>query len=270
MKKQMIVFDLDGTLVYGNHEIDQETVNYIKKIKEQGHIIVLATGRPFRSSVEFYRMLELDTPIINYNGALVTNPCDEDFVETNITVPKEVIIDIFESQREYIYNAFGEVRDTIYVYQNNDDIRPLLHYFEGGELIEGEFKDTLHSDPNGFIIISHRGGVGQNIQDYIEAKYKDYNSRNWGSTNRHIIEVYTKETSKGFAVERLLKQFNMSNEDLMVFGDAGNDIEMLDLANVSVVMSNAEDFVKEHASHITTYPCQEQGVLHFLKEYFKI
>ena len=74
MKPYLIVIDLDGTLMLDFSHYDQETVDYIKKLSHEGHKIMLATGRPLRSSYFVYEALGLDTPLINYNGARVTNP----------------------------------------------------------------------------------------------------------------------------------------------------------------------------------------------------
>ena len=38
---------------------------------------MIATGRPFRSSEMYYHELELDTPIVNFNGAFTHHPLDQ-------------------------------------------------------------------------------------------------------------------------------------------------------------------------------------------------
>jgi HAD superfamily hydrolase (TIGR01484 family) len=81
MKKYLISLDLDGTLLYEWETISKPTLNYIEFLKKQGHQFVIATGRPYRSSVEFHSLLSLDTPLINYNGGLVTSKKDPNFKE---------------------------------------------------------------------------------------------------------------------------------------------------------------------------------------------
>lgn len=49
----------------------------ISKAKAAGHIVCIATGRPFRSSSIYYDELNLDTPIVNFNGAYVHHPKDD-------------------------------------------------------------------------------------------------------------------------------------------------------------------------------------------------
>ena len=94
MDKHLIIIDLDGTLMLNFGEYEQCAVEYLKKLNELGHIILIATGRPFRSSFFVHQAIGLNTPIINYNGALVSNPFDDCFPKTDLRVKKEYIIDI--------------------------------------------------------------------------------------------------------------------------------------------------------------------------------
>ena len=66
MEKYLIVLDLDGTLLYDWKTLKEDTKDYMLELSKEGHKLVIATGRPFRSSERYYKMLELDTPIINY------------------------------------------------------------------------------------------------------------------------------------------------------------------------------------------------------------
>ena len=113
MEKYLIAIDLDGTLLQDWQTVSDSTVKYLKKVKAMGHEIVLATGRPFRSAEEFYDRLELTTPLINYNGGLVTAKHDKNFQGYSLTVNYEAILDIFHNTKNSIENAFGEIKDDI-------------------------------------------------------------------------------------------------------------------------------------------------------------
>jgi len=134
MEKYLIVLDLDGTLLYDWKTLKEDTKDYLLELSKEGHKLVIATGRPFRSSERYYKMLELDTPIINYNGGLVTSKNDDNFQCFSLTVEKEYIIDIFEKTKNYIKNAFGEIGDDIYLLHDTEEIRPLIHNFNGARL----------------------------------------------------------------------------------------------------------------------------------------
>ncbi|MTM42486.1 HAD hydrolase family protein, partial [Turicibacter sanguinis] len=61
--KKLIVTDLDGTALQSWESLDPKTKEALMKAKEEGHIVVIATGRPARASLHFYKELGLDTPI---------------------------------------------------------------------------------------------------------------------------------------------------------------------------------------------------------------
>ena len=270
MKKYLIAIDLDGTLLKDWETVSDSTIEYLNKIQEQGHKIVLATGRPFRSSEKFYDLLNLNTPLINYNGGLVTSKNDPNFEGYSLTVDKDSVLDIFEKNREFIHNAFGEVRDDIYLLEDTEEIQPLIHNFNGAKVIVGEFSDNLVEPTNGFIIIANKG-EGQFIESYVEKHYNDkVLFRNWGNEYRFIIELFSPQTNKGNALKYVSEYLGFEPDDIIAFGDAHNDIEMLNFAGTSVGMKNAQDCIFEHADQVTEYKNHEDGVIKHLQKLLNI
>jgi Cof subfamily protein (haloacid dehalogenase superfamily) len=269
MNKYLIAIDLDGTLLQDWETVSKETIEYLKSLKAQGHEIVLATGRPFRSSEEYYDLLELKTPLINYNGGLVTNKSDLSFKGYSLTVNKEDVLHIFEHTRQYIHNAFGEVKDDIYLLENTTEIQPLLHNFNGARLFVGEFNKILNDDTNGFIIIANKG-QGHHIEEFIQDNYKDkVLCRNWGNEYRYIIELFTPESNKGQALEYVANHLGFDRENIIAIGDGHNDIEMLEYAGTGVAMKNAHESLLPYADYITEYPNHEDGLIKFLQNFFE-
>jgi len=269
MERYLIAIDLDGTLLRDWATVSDETIQYLNEIQTLGHKIVLATGRPFRSSEKFYDSLNLDTPLINYNGGLVTSKNDPDFNGYSLTVNKDAILDIFESNRKYIHNAFGEVRDDIYLLEDTEEIQPLIHNFNGAKLIVGEFKETLKEPTNGFIIIANKG-EGHLIEKYVKDHYTEtVLFRNWGNEYRFIIELFSPETNKGRALKYVSNYLGFEQKNVIAFGDAHNDIEMLQFAGKSIAMKNAQECLFEYADEVTELPNTENGVINHLKKIIK-
>ena len=269
MKKYLIALDLDGTLLSDWQTISPQTKDYLKNLSKQGHKVVIATGRPFRSSEKFYDELELDTPIINYNGGLVTNKHNPDFIPYSLTIPRNHVVDIFNSNKEAINNAFGEVGDDIYLYEDTEEIRPLLHYFNGASLTVGNFDDILTEDTNGFLIVAQKGRADV-IEEYVANNYKNkVLARNWGHHYNFVIELYTPETTKGAGLKYVADYLGFKSEDIIAFGDAHNDIEMLQYAGTGVAMINAQEVLKGYADVITTHSNTEDGIVKFLEEFLK-
>ena len=271
-EKYLIALDLDGTILYDFDSLSESLCDFMKEVQNNGHKIVIATGRPYRSSKFVYDRFDLNTPIINYNGGLITHPKDEGFPRVNYTVDKNVIVDIFENNIDHIRNAFCEVRDAIYVHQEEKEIEPLLHVKGATKIIYGEFKDTLDNDPNGAIIIGKQGR-GKLIKEYIDNKYKDsILSRIWNISGEYdsIIEVFTPESNKGKALEYVANYLNIPQKQIIAIGDGHNDIEMLEYASLGVAVRNAHPELIKVADIILEHTSSENAVYRFLSEFLTI
>lgn len=74
MKKPLIVTDLDGTLLNEDEEISAKSEEAIKKFKKNGGLFSIATGRTESTVSDFVDQLEVDIPVILYNGARIVDP----------------------------------------------------------------------------------------------------------------------------------------------------------------------------------------------------
>ncbi len=268
MKRHLIALDLDGTLLYNWSTLDEKTKDYLIKFKDQGHQIIIATGRPFRSSIKFYRALKLDAPMINYNGGLVSWPGNADFDEINIKLDRVAVVDIFKANEPYIENAFCEIKDDIYLMKESEDIVDLLHFFNNARLFVGDFKKTLPGDVNGFIIVAKKG-KGHLIEAYVKANYPNkVMSRNWGDDYQFIIELYTPHNNKGRALEYVANYYDIPKERVIAFGDGNNDLEMIDYAGIGVAVQNACEELKAIADVVSPHTHQEHTIEKFLDQYF--
>ena len=81
------------------------------------------------------------------------------------------------------------------------------------------------------------------------------------------FDVVQPGVSKATGIRALMDAFGIDASEVMAFGDAGNDADMLHLAGVGVAMGNASDELKSIADLVCD-PCEEQGVLKVLEEVF--
>ncbi len=269
MEKYLIALDLDGTILYDFDSLSETLCEFMHRIQDLGHKIVIATGRPFRSSKFVYDRFNLDTPIINYNGGLITHPLIKEFPVINYTVDKAAIIDIFENNVEHIRNAFSEVLDEIYLYREEKEIEPLLHVNGATDLIIGDLSKTLTKNPNGFIIIGKQG-KGTIIKNYIDQKYNgSVCCRIWNLQGEFdsILEIYTPESNKGKGLAYVADYLGIKQDHIIAIGDGHNDIEMIQYANVGVCVRNAHPDLLAVADIVLDYTSSENAVYRFLSDF---
>ena len=81
------------------------------------------------------------------------------------------------------------------------------------------------------------------------------------------LEIFQKDIEKYKGISEVAKLEDISNENIIAFGDGLNDVDMLKKCGVGVAMKNALPEVKEQADYITSRTNNENGVVEFLKEY---
>lgn len=269
MKPYLIVLDLDGTLMLDFEQYDIETIDYLKALKAKGHIIMLATGRPLRSSYFVYEALGLDTPLINYNGAKITNPKDPLYPQTDLRIDRNDLLDIIEFIRPNLINVFCEIGDDIYVQDYNPTIHSFLHINDAfGSLYAGELKDILPDNPNGALFFLKKEAI-TSFQQFIEQYYTSkLLSRFWQVDQHYIVEIYNPLVDKSVGFEDACRYYHIPKERTIAIGDGHNDIGLLQAASIGVAMGNAHPDLIPFATTLT-HRFDQQGVLHFLKSFFE-
>ena len=68
MEKKLFVFDIDGTLLNSSQTVPKSTIEAIKKLRQKGHEVSIATGRTLFHAKNVIEELEFNHYIVS-NGA---------------------------------------------------------------------------------------------------------------------------------------------------------------------------------------------------------
>lgn len=82
-----------------------------------------------------------------------------------------------------------------------------------------------------------------------------------------IVEYMPNKTNKGAGLTQLIKRLGISKDEVIAFGDGGNDLEFLQSAGWPVAMENACDALKPFAK-INAKSNDEEGVSEILEKIF--
>jgi len=270
MNKKLIIIDLDGTTLDSFTTINKKNVEVIKKVRKLGHIVCIATGRPFRSSKQYYSILELDTLIANFNGTHIIHPYDENFEDVLLTIDAEPIRNLMKSEimNQHVINAFCEYGNDVYLHHDDPDFHEFLLKTDDTVIINGHLSELTVS-PNSMVL--------KFDEDYVDEVFAELNKfptlsyRRWtGEGYTAFIEVYNKHYNKATALSYIGEYYNITIEDTIAIGDEHNDIEMVQAAGLGVCVNNATQKLKDVADLILDKKNTEGAVGHFLEEYFKL
>lgn len=268
MEKHLIAVDLDGTLLTDDKKISARNKLALQKAREQGHEVVIATGRPYRASSMYYEELGLSTPIVNFNGAFVHFPGNDDWGVYHEPLDLSTVKEIIEVSEKYqIHNILAEVIDDVYFHFHDEKLLDIFG-FGDPKMETGDLRQVLKKDPTCILIHASESEVAK-IRKYLtEVHAEVIDHRRWAAP-WHVIEIVRTGMSKAVGLKRISDYYNIPRNNIIAFGDEDNDYEMIEFAGMGVAMGNSIDGLKGKAKE-TTLSNQEDGIAVFLEKYLKL
>lgn len=268
-EKHLIALDLDGTLLSDDKKILTPTKKIITDLMEEGHIVVIATGRSNRLSILYYHELGLTTPLINSNGAVIHHPLDPSWGIRHTPLEHRTALEIIDASYQMnSKNILAAVHDAVYLDKFDQNIMNFYQPTEKDPFHIGNVVDRLKEDPTLMLLYPDKNTL-PTLTDYLNDMHADIiDHRNWGEPF-HIIEVTNKSVNKAIALHQVAKEYGIPPERVIAFGDELNDLAMIDYAGVGVAMGNAVDQVKNIANYVADTN-ENNGIGLFLADYFSL
>jgi len=258
----MIAMDLDDTLLNDQVQISEATKKAIARATELGVIVTIATGRMFASARKIAKQLELNVPIITYQGSLVRNIFDEKVFYERF-VPLDVAQYIYAYAEENGLHLQIYYEDTLYVQTDNQKIKDYSTTSNISYTVAEDFK-ALISKPLIKMLFIDEPEILDEIA--IELKAALGSSVHITKSKPHYLEFLHPEGTKGHALSNLAAYYGCELSQVIAIGDSWNDREMLEIAGLGVAVSNAVDALKEIADFITLSN-NEDGVKHVIDKF---
>ncbi len=268
MEKYLIAFDLDGTLLTDDKCITKLSNDYIQKLRADGHIVCIATGRPYAGMLNYYKELNLDTPVVNTNGGVTHNPTNNNFEKVCMGMDINIVKDIFINNKKSILDAYFSYDDKVYYTSKHERLEPFIHVDETITEVVGAIEDIIDVETGGIIIVTNEE-YADDFVNYVKEKYdgllltREFRRED----GTRLYELYQKSISKREGLQLILKHYGLTEKNLIAFGDGDNDIEMLEFAYVSVAMSNGREEVLQTAKYITREDNNNDGPILFLDHF---
>lgn len=244
--KNMLFFDIDGTLIECNKNIfsiQPTTRHALDQLKQEGHDVFLATGR----CKCFILDGVMDYPFSGY----VT--CNGAYVEyKGKTVYKKVIS---KEAIEKTHKLCVE-RGMAYYFEGNDHIyilnrtNPAHIQFKNSwgmkdEVIVDDFDIDNIETYIGMIVVNSK----EDIKCMVDTLSPYFDIQRHQSDSS--FDLTLKGESKAKGIEKLVDALGRDMKETVAFGDGRNDIEMLETVALGIAMGNGAIEAKKVADYIT-------------------
>ncbi len=264
---KMLVLDIDGTIFKKDYTASERVKQTLKSLVKKGIKVVLCTGRMYAATKQIAKELELDTPVISYQGGLVKNFLNDEKTLFEKTMDEDLSLDVIKElkKRNIFFNLY--INDELLVEHDSILIQQYVDARNIKYRIVGNCENLNLKGMNKILAIDDDVNLIENLQKEMAQRYKDklYVIR---STPR-FCEFSNPEATKGNAVRFLADMWGIKKEEIMACGDQDNDIEMLLAAGVKVAMGNATEDLKKIADYITD-SVDNDGVVKAVEKFIRI
>lgn len=273
---RLIAFDLDGTALDSHKRIPATTKKMLEEAARQGIELVPATGRPLCGLPEEIRQLTGVNYVLTCNGAGVYDGKTGECLYED-SIPLKDFLPLMAELEPLPVMADPFLKGESYMSEKN---QPLVEQMQVVEEVKDYIRTSRQLVPNLFEYLKERGddiekltinfledekGHRQGYEEVVEI-LKHYPGMNAISGGMHNIEVTRKGVSKGSALVWLGRYLHIKSQEMIAFGDSGNDVEMLCVAGIGVAMENGEKMAKNVADFVTKTNDRD-GIAYGLRKY---
>ena len=253
---KLVGLDLDGTLLDDDRKIRPRTMEALRLAAENGINLAVISGRNFLAVPEEIRALPFIRYFVLCNGAgIYDRERDELLFQADIPLDEALAL----------YDAMDEADVYYDCYLSDGAWTPQSHYDCIDEFVPVE---------------SHRAFLKVNRKPFADFKealrqrgksvwkvqsiYKDTTTRDremarlqqqfpqytFVTAYTYNLEVNMPAATKGSGLMQLAEILGLNRNQVMAFGDGGNDVTMLQSAGMGIAMGNASAAVKEAARYV--------------------
>lgn len=259
--RKMLFFDIDGTLITedGKRIFPESAKEAIRIARNKGHLAFINTGRVYVNIEDFIK----DAGFDGYVCGCGTNIISENIELLHNKLTKEKCYKIAMKCRECGMMSIFEHRDhTAYDKDIEGDLhKDILDYFKS---MKRKLIDDINSDEFIFDKLACWYEDGNDkVASFIEYMEKDFTCIDRGG---NFYEIVPKGFSKATGIEFLMKHYGISLENIYVFGDSNNDLDMLRFVPNSIAMGVCTKEVEKVASYKTS-TVLEDGIYNAMKHF---
>lgn len=274
---RLAAFDMDGTLLNEASQMTEVTKEACRELQKSGCKVVLSTGRSYGSALIPVDSFPFDGYVCSNGAALLQ--ADGTLIHRTL-LPKHMVREaVCALRQEVIYYELHDTASNRWMVQEDRErfealveedtsvegisIRRFAFYRLSHVVPLAEMLEKIESGETEIVklfVWHHNPERLEWVREQLEPWSEEATITSSGERN---VEVIPRGVSKWEGLLHFCREWEITPEQVMAFGDAENDREALTHAGYSVAMENASPAIKELAHYIAPHH-NENGVAQFI------
>ena len=272
---ELVVFDLDGTLLNRQSVISDYTSETLQLLSEKNIAYTVATGRTLHGARAILDGHRFQLPQAYKNGVMIWHPQTGNYSSSATLTPDELDNVVSACLRNglapFVFTLDENQQSTVYHPPALSDIeRDLIRNISVEEYERVCPLDTLPENAT----VTHINAIGASEAIFAVLRSVDdeshlvaYSGVAFEGKQWRWLDVHHSDASKGGAIETMKAMLGIDR--VICFGDSDNDLSMFEAADESYAPANANDSIKSAATEVIGHH-DEEGIARFLRQRFAL
>lgn len=268
MAYELLVLDVDGTLVNSKKEISGRTRDAIIECQENGIKVAIASGRcteGIRHQAHAIRLDEFGGYILSFNGGRITN-CRTGEVVYDIPMPDGALHELYDYSIREGTGFLTYFNGKIIAHSDTDPYIVMdARACDIPIWVPGDFHKEVRCNVNKLILT----GAPKKLARLEPKAANDFEGRlSVYRSEEFYLEMMPYGVDKAYGLSKLLQQLGYSRGQMVCCGDGFNDVSMIEYAGLGVAMANASEVVRAKADYVAP-SCDEDGLIDVIERFIK-
>jgi Cof subfamily protein (haloacid dehalogenase superfamily) len=240
---RLVVLDIDGTIAGIENDISPVVQQVVQAVRRKGIQVAIATGRMFHSALRFYQTLQLDLPLMAYQGGLIQDPLSSK-IHRHWTLDSAKalhLLDYFEEvDFKHHLSVHAYVNDQLYVRALTPETAQYCDRTGVTAIPMGDLRPLIQEqEPTKLLALSENADHIDVLYTHLRSQYSPaelYLTKSIATFFEATNPLVNKGTAVQYVAEELL---GLTAQQVLTIGDNFNDLEMLEYAGIGIAMGSA-------------------------------
>lgn len=262
---KVIAVDMDGTFLDDQKQYNRQLFEQVlDKCDQQDVRFVVATGDPLPVIYNYFKEYGDQVTIVSENGAQISRG-EHHILTKTLDRPLVSRLIAYLVDEMGISPVLSGTQAGYFKKQADPQALNWLHHY----YVKLNFIDNWHPLPDDeFFQASFLLDDEDIPKAATELRQRFGEVLDITPSGNGSMDITQPGVNKGWALQHLLDDWDLAGENLAAFGDGGNDISMLKLAQHSFAMPNGGKAVKQVADQEAIADNNHDGVLRTILNYF--
>jgi hypothetical protein len=255
MAYKLVALDIDGTIKAHLESISDHTLSVISMVQNAGVKVTLATGRMSGSALAIAKELDINSPIISSQGAMIVSPSNRKCIWHKPLTPK-MALEALEALSDSQIEVLLYLKDNVYTTRDTPWVRSYGKRNLGKLYFTDDLRNLANKSPTRIVAFGDESEIAE-ISRCLNKFF--INRLHVTRSLPHFYEILNPHAGKKNALEWLCNISQIRQDETVAFGNGYNDIEMVSWAGMGVAITESPPELLEVAD-VVAPPVNKNGL----------